>query len=175
MLYVHNMQPCIFFVLHRYLHTHTHTFCTITYMYSHIEYISDTLEGQTKSNYFNYTSLFFSFEAWRKMNSKKSQQTDYINTFSFKNKHTKTKSPDVWVVLLLQPSRHAHSLHVHHRWFGLGSFMARCNLEFDEATPGVGGFWSVRNFFKTTPLKISIIVEVWKTIVLSKWVVYVPC
>lgn len=109
------------------------------------------------------------------MNSKKSQQTDYINTFSFKNKHTKTKSPDVWVVLLLQPSRHAHSLHVHHRWFGLGSFMARCNLEFDEATPGVGGFWSVRNFFKTTPLKISIIVEVWKTIVLSKWVVYVPC
>lgn len=63
MLYVHNMQPCIFFVLHRYLHTHTHTFCTITYMYSHIEYISDTLEGQTKSNYFNYTSLFFSFEA----------------------------------------------------------------------------------------------------------------
>ena len=149
MPYMHNVQHYICI----------RTFCSIAFMYSHIEYISDTLEGQKNASYFNYTSLFFIFEACglKKKCTPKILNNYYINTFSFKNKHTKTKCPDVlggfW---LLQPSRHAHSLHVHHRWFGLGSFMARCNLEFDEATPGGGVFFLlVRNFLKTTPLKIS--------------------
>ena len=125
-------------------HTHTHT---LLHHYLHVQpyRIYFWHLGRPKNaNYFKYTSLFFSFQAWRKNELQKFSTNYYINKFSFKNKHTKNK--ESWRLggfWLLQPSRHAHSLHVHHRWFGLGSFMAQCNFEFDV------GFWLVRNPLET--------------------------
>ena len=47
-----------------------HTFCTVSYMYNHMAYISDTLEGKQKN------CLFF-FETWRKNWTPKILSNDY--------------------------------------------------------------------------------------------------
>lgn len=91
MLYVHNMQPCIFFVLHRYLHTHTHTFAQLLTCTAIWNIFLTPWKAKQRSNYFNYTSLVFSVEAWRKNELEKFSTNYYINKFSFKNKHAKNK------------------------------------------------------------------------------------